>query len=164
MVWSAEIVTTIAGRDGLLLLFIWPVVSNSLRPHELYHARLPCPALPPGVCSNSCPLSRWCQPTISPSVHIHRLQLCDEIWKPGLGLLPWQFGQCPRSRISVLTLRSSSCESARWGRRWYPSYPGLHTVSVNIFTNMMKTEGHSSWFQKEVKQHSLITSPWYWSS
>ena len=32
------------------------------------HARLPCPLLSPGVCSNSCPLSQWCHPTISPSV------------------------------------------------------------------------------------------------
>ena len=36
------------------------VVSNSLQPHELQHARLPCPSVSPGVCSNSCPLSRWC--------------------------------------------------------------------------------------------------------
>ena len=44
------------------------VVSNSLRPHGLQHSRLPCPSLSTGVCSNSCPLSRWCYPTISSSV------------------------------------------------------------------------------------------------
>jgi len=33
------------------------VVSNSLRPHGLQHARLPCPSPSPGACSNSCPLS-----------------------------------------------------------------------------------------------------------
>ena len=43
-------------------------MSNSLRPHELQHTRLPCPSLSPAVCSNSCPLSRWCHPTISSSV------------------------------------------------------------------------------------------------
>ena len=43
------------------------VVSNSLRPHESQHARLPCPSPIPGACSNSCPLSRWCHPTISSS-------------------------------------------------------------------------------------------------
>ena len=32
------------------------------------HARLPCPLLSPGVCSNSCPLNQWCHPTISSSV------------------------------------------------------------------------------------------------
>jgi len=34
----------------------------------LQHARLPCPSPTPGACSNSCPLSRWCHPTISSSV------------------------------------------------------------------------------------------------
>jgi len=42
------------------------VVSDSLRPHGLQHARPPCPT--PGVHSNSCPLSQWCHPTISSSV------------------------------------------------------------------------------------------------
>ena len=40
-------------------------MSDSLRPHGLQHTRLPCPSLPPRVCSNSSPLSRWCHPTIS---------------------------------------------------------------------------------------------------
>ena len=44
------------------------VVSDSLRPHELQHARPPCPSPTPGACSNSCPSSQWCHPTISSSV------------------------------------------------------------------------------------------------
>ena len=52
----------------LLLLFSHSVVSNSLQPHGLPNARLPCPSPSPGVCSNSCPLSQWCHPTISSSV------------------------------------------------------------------------------------------------
>ena len=40
------------------------LVSNSLGPHGLQHARLPCPSTTPGACSNSSPLSRWCHPTI----------------------------------------------------------------------------------------------------
>ena len=44
------------------------VMSNFLRPHELQHARPPCPTPTPGVHSNSCPLSRWCHPAISSSV------------------------------------------------------------------------------------------------
>ena len=44
------------------------VVSDSLRPHGLQHARLPYPLPTPGVYSNLCPLSRWCHPTISSSV------------------------------------------------------------------------------------------------
>ena len=44
------------------------VVSDSLWPRGLQHARLPCPSLTPGAYSNSCPSSRWCHPTISSSV------------------------------------------------------------------------------------------------
>ena len=48
--------------------FSHSVVSNSLWPHELQHARTPCLSPTPGVHSNSCPLSRWCHPAISSSV------------------------------------------------------------------------------------------------
>ena len=44
------------------------VVSDSLRPHELQHARPPCPSPTPGDHSDSCPLSRWYHPAISSSV------------------------------------------------------------------------------------------------
>ena len=50
------------------LLFIHSVVFHSLQPHGLQHARLPYPLPFPGACSNSCPLSQWCHPTISSSV------------------------------------------------------------------------------------------------
>ena len=50
------------------LRHVWQVVSDSLRPHGLQYARLPCSSLSPGVCSNSCPLSWWCHPTTSSSV------------------------------------------------------------------------------------------------
>ena len=52
----------------LFLVLSCSVVSNSLRPHELQDARLPCPSPSPGAYSNSCPSSRWCHPTISSSV------------------------------------------------------------------------------------------------
>ena len=44
------------------------VVSDSLWPHELQHARPPCPSSTPWVYSNSCPLSRCCHPATSSSV------------------------------------------------------------------------------------------------
>ena len=60
----------------LLIFKIYPnsvhfscsVVFNSLRPHGLHHARLPCPSPTPRTYSNSCPSSWWCHPTISSSV------------------------------------------------------------------------------------------------
>ena len=48
--------------------FSHSVLSDSLRPHGLQHARLLCSSPTPRVYPNSCPLSQWCHPTISPSV------------------------------------------------------------------------------------------------
>ena len=48
--------------------FTHSVVSNSLWPHELQHARLPCPSPSPRVHSNSCPSSRWCHPATLSSI------------------------------------------------------------------------------------------------
>ena len=52
----------------LLLFFSCLVVSDSLWSHGLQHARRPCPSLSPGACSNLCPVSQWCHPTILSSV------------------------------------------------------------------------------------------------
>ena len=52
----------------LLLFYNLQVVSDSSWLCGLQHARLPCPSASPRVYSNSCPLSRWCHPTISSSV------------------------------------------------------------------------------------------------
>ena len=48
--------------------FSCSVVSDSLRPHGLQYTRPPCPSPTPGVYTKSCPLSRWCHPTISSSI------------------------------------------------------------------------------------------------
>ena len=56
------------GKKGWLVQFSLSVVSDSLRPHGLQHARPPCPSPTRRVYSNSCPLSQWSHPTISSSV------------------------------------------------------------------------------------------------
>ena len=61
--WEMEV-----HRVTTLLLFSCSVMSYSLRPYGLQHTRLPCPSPSPRVCSNSCPLSRWCHTIISSSV------------------------------------------------------------------------------------------------
>ena len=48
--------------------FSHSVMSDSLQPHELQHTRPPCPSPAPRAYPDSCPLSRWCHPTISSSV------------------------------------------------------------------------------------------------
>ena len=57
-----------SGLPQISVQFSHSVVSNSLRPHGLQNTRLTCPSQTPGACSNSCPSSGWCHPTISSSV------------------------------------------------------------------------------------------------
>ena len=52
-------------KNELLVQFSHSVVSDSLWPHGLQHARLSCPSPTPRACSGSCPLTWWCHPTIS---------------------------------------------------------------------------------------------------
>ena len=78
--WCAVVFPTISLQLEVYTLFIVSrnrkhslqlsrsVVSDSLWPHGLQHTRPPCPSPTPGACSNSCPSSRWCYPTISSSV------------------------------------------------------------------------------------------------
>ena len=65
--WEMCLLTTsISSR--LSVQFSHSVMFDSLQPHGLQHARPPCPSPTPEAYSNSCPLSRWCHPTISSSV------------------------------------------------------------------------------------------------
>ena len=65
------------------------VVSNSLRLHELQHAGPPCPLPSPRVHPNTCPSSRWCHPTISPSVVC--FSSCPQSF-PASGSFPMKIG------------------------------------------------------------------------
>ena len=60
--------TTFQALGASSVQFSRSVVSDSLRPHGLQHARLSCPSPTPGACSNSCPSSHWCHQTISSTV------------------------------------------------------------------------------------------------
>ena len=83
----------------LLLLSSCRVVSNSLQPHGLQHARLSCPLLVPGVCSNLWPLSWWCYIIISSSATLFSFFLQSF---PALGYFPvsWLFA-CSGQSIGV---------------------------------------------------------------
>ena len=79
------------------------VMSDSLRPHGLQHARPPCPSPTPGTCSNSCPLSQWCHPTISSSVALFsfHLQSC-----PASGSFPIVGSSHPVAKVLELQHQS----------------------------------------------------------
>jgi len=114
--------------DVLWLLSSCSAVSDFLRPHGLQHARLPCPSVSPGVCSNSCPLSR-------PSNH---LILCHPLL-----LLPSIF-----SHIRVFSTESAIC--IRWPKYWNFSfsisppneYSGLFSFRIDWF-DLLAVQGNS---------------------
>ena len=81
--------------------FISSVMSDSLRPHELQHARPPCPSPTPGVHSNSCPSSWWCHAAISSSVIL--------------------FSSCPQS-LSASVFSNESTLRMRWPKYWSFSF------------------------------------------
>ena len=89
------------------------VVSSSLRPHERQHVRPPCPSPTPGVHPNPCPLSRWCQPTISSSVILFSSPL-QSFPASGSFQMSQPFSSCGQS-ISVLAFNISPSNE----------YPGL---------------------------------------
>ena len=96
----------------LLLLFSRSVVSDSLWPHGLQHARFPRPSLSPGVCSNSRSLGWWCHPTISSSV------------------IP--FSSCPQSfPTSVFSSELTLC--IMWPKYWSFSISSSNEYSGLIF-------------------------------
>ena len=96
------------------------VVSDSLRPHELQHARFPCPSPTPGACSNLCPSS------VMPSSH---LILCCPLL-----LLPSIFP-------SITVFSNESVFHIRWPKYWSfsfsisPSneYSGLISFRIALF-------------------------------
>ena len=87
--------------------FSCPVMSNSLWPHGLQQARPPCPSPSPRVGPSSCPLHRWCYPTISSSVS--PFSFCPQSY-PASGSFPMSrfFTSCGQSigaSASVLPVR-----------------------------------------------------------
>ena len=64
----ASLVTQMVKNLLFSVQFSRSVMSDSLQPHGLQHARLPCPSPTPVAYSNSCPSSWWCHSTISSSV------------------------------------------------------------------------------------------------
>ena len=118
-------------------------MSDFLQPHGLQHARLPCPSLSPGVCSNSCPLSQWCHLIISSSVTL--------------------FSSCPQSfPASVFSNESALC--IRWPKFWSSSispsnkYSGLISFRIDsLLYKGLSRVFYSIPIQKHMSS-SLLTS------
>ena len=78
-------------------------MSNSLWPHRLQHAKPPCPSPTPGACSNSCPLSWWCHPTISSFVV--PFCSCLQCFPVSQGLFQWVSSSHQVAKVLKLQLQ-----------------------------------------------------------
>ena len=128
-------------------------MSNSLWPHEMLHDRLPCSPLSPRVCSNSCPLSQWCYPTILSSVT--------------------PFSSCPQSFPELGSFSSESVLHIRWPVCWSfsfsisPSneYLGLISFRTDWFISLLSKGLLRVFFSTTVQKHQFFSSqPSLWSN
>ena len=117
----------------LLLLFSYQDVSDSLRPYELQHTRLPCPSPSPGVCPNSCPLTVWCHTTISSAV-----TLFSSIFNlPVSGV--FQITQLFASGGQSIGASTSASVLPKSIQVWFPlRLSNLMTLKHNVFANCGK--------------------------
>ena len=127
-------------QTALLLFFSRSVLSDSWGPHGLQHARLPCPSPSPGACSNSCPLSQWCHPTISSSV-IPFFSCLQSFPASGSFPMSWLFVPTGQNigvsaSASVLPMNIQS---------WFPL--GL-TGLISLLSNRLSRVFFSNTFQK----------------
>ena len=116
------------------------VVSDSLRPHGLQQARLPCLSPTPRTCSNSCPLSWWCHPTISSPVipFSSRLQSFPTSGSLQMSQLFTSGGQSIRVSASTSVLSMNIQD-------WFPS--GL-TVLISLQSKILSRVFSNTTVQK----------------
>ena len=122
------------------------VMSDSLQPHGLQHARLPCPSPTPRACSNSSPLSRWCHPTIS---SCHPLLLLPSIF-PSIRVF---------SKESVLHIRWPNYWSFSFNISPSNEHPGLISFRMN-WLDHLPVQGTL----KSLLQHHSSKASILWSS
>ena len=127
-------------------------MSSSLWPQGLQHARLPCPSLSPGICSNSCPLSRWCYLTISSSAAL--FSFCLQFFPESRSFpMTWLFisddqGSGASASASVLIMNIQD---------WFPlGLTRLIPLYVYLSFDWHET---TAWFQigKEVRQDCVLS-------
>ena len=129
------------------------VMSNHLQPHELQNARPPRPSSTPRADPNSCPLSRWCHPTISSSVTAFS---CPQSF-PASGSFPmsWLFTPCGQSigaSASVLPMNTQDWSPLGWTGWISLQSKGLSRVfsSTTIRTHQFFSAQPSLWSNSHI--------------
>ena len=144
--------------------FSCSVVSDSLRPHGLQHARPPCPSPIPRVYSNSSPMSQWCHPTISSFVIPFSSHL-QSFPAPGSFLMGQFFasgGQTTGVSVSISVLQMNIQD-------WFPlgwtdwvclEFKGLSRVFSNITVQKHQFFGAQLSLQSKSHVHTwLVEKP-----
>ena len=132
----SQVYQSLPGSQIGSVQFSCSVMSNSLQPHGLQYARLPYPSPTPGACSNSCPSSWWCYPTISSSVV--RVSSCLQTF-PASGSLPTSQSTGASVSASVLPMNIQD---------WFPL--GL-TGLISL-----QSKGLSRVFNTTVQKHQFF--------
>ena len=146
--------------------FSCSVVSDSLRPHELQHARPPCPPPTPGVHSDSSPSSQWCHPAIPSSVV--PFSSCPQSLPasgsfPMSPLLPWGGQSTGVSALASFLPKKSQGRSPSEWTGWIslqsndsqessptPQFKNINSSVLSFLHSPTLTSIHDHW-----KNHSL---------
>ena len=131
------------GCTEISVQFSLSVVSNSLQPHELQHARPPCPSPSPGVHSDTRPSSQWCHPAISSSV------------------IP--FSSCPQS-LPASVFSNESTLRMRWPKYWSFSFniicskeiPGLISFRIASWLSLQSKRFSRVFSNTTVQKHQFL--------
>jgi len=141
--------------------FSCSVVSDSLRPHELQHARPPCPSPTPGVHSDSRPSNRWCHPAISSSVV--PFSSCPQSLPasesfPMSQLFSWG-GQSTgvSASASVLPKKSQGWSPSEWTGWIFLQSKGLSRVFSNTTVQKASILQHSAFFTVQLSHPYMTT-------
>ena len=125
-----------------------------LRNPRLQHTRPPCPSPSPGACSNSCPLSQWCHPTISSSVILFSSCL-QSFPASGSFLMSPAAAAAAKSLQSCPTLRPHRRQPTRLCRPW--DSPGITLEWVAISFSI---EWKWKVKVKSLSRVQLVATPW----
>ena len=149
-----------AKEDVVCMLFSCPIVSDSLQPPGLQHARPPCPSPSSGVCPSSCLLHQWCRPAISSSDALFSFALSLSQHQ---GLFQWVIFSYQMTKILELQLQSFSEYSGLISLKidWFdfladfqesspaPQLEGINSLVFCLLYNPAFTTIHDHWYADE---------------
>ena len=149
-------------------------MSDSLRPHGLQHARLSCPSPAAGACSDPCPSSRWCHPTISSSVipfssclqsfpASGSFPMCQFFASGGQSIgasasdLPMNVQDCfPLGLTGLISLLATHSSTLAWRILWTEEPGGLLSIGSHRVRHDWSDLACMHALEKEMATHSSI--------